>query len=139
MKPEKALDYIQRSLDLLYNTRMLTSVNGLYTTISFAKYLYQYGKFPKAAYIFSQSIKVIEELYNTDTLTKGYLLQNLAATQFSMKNFKAATIHYSQAETILKKYLDDGHPDLITCIEQQKLALSHTEGAPILLDTNSVA
>lgn len=139
MKPEKTLDYIQRSLDLLYNTRMLASVNGLSTTITFAKYLYRYGKFPKAAYIFNQSIKVIEELYNTETLTKGYLLQNLAATQLSMNNFKAATIHYSQAETILKKYLDDDHPDLITCIEQQKLALSHTEGTPILLDTNNVA
>lgn len=63
------------------------------------------------------------KLYESDTLTKGYLLQNLAAVHASMRNAKAALMYYAQAESIFHKFLDEEHPDLLICKEQRENAI----------------
>lgn len=62
-------------------------------------------------------------MYESDTLTKGYLLQNLAAVHASMRNAKAALMYYAQAESIFHKFLDEEHPDLLICKEQRENAI----------------
>lgn len=62
-------------------------------------------------------------MYESDTLTKGYLLQNLAAVHTSMRNAKAALMYYAQAESIFHKFLDEEHPDLLICKEQRENAI----------------
>lgn len=64
-------------------------------------------------------IGITDKVYKSDTLTKGYLLQNLAAVHASMRNAKAALMYYAQAESIFHKFPDEEHPDLLTCKEQQ--------------------
>ena len=67
----------------------------------------------------NRCIGITDKVYESDTLTKGYLLQNLAAVHTSMHNAKAALMYYAQAESILHKFLDEEHPDLLTCKEQR--------------------
>lgn len=62
-------------------------------------------------------------MYESDILTKGYLLQNLAAVHASMRNAKAALMYYAQAESIFHKFLDEEHPDLLICKEQRENAI----------------
>lgn len=123
-KSEQALDYIQKSANILVQTQMQYSPNGLYTMTTYAKLLYQQGKFPEAARIFTSCIGITDKVYESDTLTKGYLLQNLAAVHASMRNVKAALMYYAQAESIFHKFLDEEHPDLLICREQQENVIS---------------
>ena len=118
-KPEQALDYIEKSANTLVQTQMQYSPNGLYTMNTYAKLLYHQGKFPEAARIFTSCIGITDKVYESYTLTKGYLFQNLAAVHSSMRNEKAALMYYAQAESIFQKFLDEEHPDLLTCKEQQ--------------------
>ena len=60
-----------------------------------------------------------DKVYEYDTLTKGYLFQNLAAVHTSMRNEKVALMYYAQAESIFQKFLDEEHPDLLTCKKQR--------------------
>ena len=118
-KPEQALDYIEKSANILVQTQMQYSPNGLYTMTTYAKLLYHQGKFPEAARIFTSCIGITDKVYESDTLTKGYLFQNLAAVHASMCNVKVAHMYYTQAENIFHKFLDEEHPDLLTCKEQR--------------------
>ena len=119
-KPEQALDYIEKSANILVQTQMQYSQNGIYTMTTYAKLLYQQRKFPEAARILTSCIGITDKVYESDTLTKGYLLQNLAAVHASMRNAKAALMYYAQAENIFRKFLDEEHPDLLICKEQQE-------------------
>lgn len=119
-KPEQALDYIEKSANILVQTQMQYSQNGIYTMTTYAKLLYQQRKFPEAARIFTSCIGITDKVYESDTLNKGYLLQNLAAVHASMRNAKAALMYYAQAENIFRKFLDEEHPDLLICKEQQE-------------------
>lgn len=119
-KPEQALDYIEKSANILVQTQMQYSQNGIYTMTTYAKLLYQQRKFPEAARILTSCIGITDKVYESDTLTKGYMLQNLAAVHASMRNAKAALMYYAQAENIFRKFLDEEHPDLLICKEQQE-------------------
>lgn len=118
-KPEQALDYIEKSVNILVQTQMQYSPNGIYTMTTYAKLLYHQGKFPEATRIFTSCIGITDKVYEYDTLTKGYLFQNLAAVHASMRNEKAALMYYAQAESIFQKFMDEEHPDLLTCKEQR--------------------
>lgn len=120
LKPEHALDYIEKSSNILVHTQMQYSLNGIYIMTTYAKLLYYQNKFPEAARIFTSCIGITDKVYESDTLTKGYLLQNLAAVHASMHNVKAALMYYAQAENIFQKFLDEEHPDLLICKEQQE-------------------
>lgn len=122
-KSEQALDYIQKSANVLIQTQMQFSPSGLYTMTTYAKLLYQQGKFPEASRIFTSCIDITDKVYESDTLTKGYLLQNLAAVHASMRNAKAALMYYAQAESIFHKFLDEEPPDLLICKEQRENAI----------------
>lgn len=119
-KSEQALNYIQKSANVLIQTQMQFSPNGLYTMTTYAKLLYQQGKFPEAARIFTNCIGITDKVYESDALTKGYLLQNLAAVHASMRNAKVALMYYAQAESIFHKFLDKEHPDLLICKNQRE-------------------
>ena len=75
--------------------------------------------FTEATRIFTSCIGITDKVYEYDTLTKGYLFQNLAAVHASMRNEKAALMYYAQAESIFQKFMDEEHPDLLTCKEQR--------------------
>lgn len=113
LKPEQALDYIEKSANILVQTQY--SWNGIYTMTTYAKLLYHQGKFPEAARIFTSCIGITDKIYESDTLTKGYLLQNLAAVHASMHNAKAALMYCAQAESLFHKFLDEENPDLLIC------------------------
>ncbi len=113
LKSEQALNYIEKSANILVQTQMQYSLSGIYTMTTYAKLLYHQGKFPEAARIFTSCIGISDKVYESDTLTKGYLLQNLAAVHASMRNAKAALMYYAQAENIFHKFLDEEHPDLL--------------------------
>ena len=114
-KSEQALDYTKKSANVLVQTQIQYSPNSLYTMTTYAKLLYHQNKFPEAARIFTSCIGITDKVYESDTLTKGYLLQNLAAVHASMRNAKAALMYYAQAESIFHKFLDEEHPDLLIC------------------------
>ena len=57
-KSEQALNYIQKSANVLIQTQMQFSPNGLYIMSTYAKLLYQQGKFPEAARIFTNCIGI---------------------------------------------------------------------------------
>lgn len=123
-KSEQALDYIKKFANVLIQTQMQYSPNGLYTMTTYAKLLYQQGKFPEAARIFTSCIGITDKVYESDILTKGYLLQNLAAVHASMHNVKAALMYYAHTESIFHKFLDEEHPDLLICKGQRENAIS---------------
>lgn len=137
-KSEQALDYIQKSANILVQTQMQYSPNGLYTMTTYAKLLYQQGKFPEAARIFTSCIGITDKVYESDTLTKGYLLQNLAAVHASMRNVKAALMYYAQAESIFHKFLDEEHPDLLICKGQCENVMTLNGQKLDLLEENTL-
>ena len=122
-KSEQALDYIQKSANVLVQTQMQFSPNCLYTMTTSAKLLYQQGKFPETSRIFTSCIGITDKVYESNTLTKGYLLQNLAAIPALMRNSKAALMYHAQAESIFHKFLDEEHPDLLICKNQRENAI----------------
>lgn len=138
LKPEQALDYIEKSANILVQTQMQYSPNDIYTMTTYAKLLYHQGKLPEAARIFTGCIGITDKVYESDTLTKGYLLQNLAAVHASMRNAKAALMYYAQAESILHKFLDEEHPDLLTCKEQRRNVIGIDGQKLELLEDNNV-
>lgn len=91
---------------------------------TYAKLLYYQNKFPEAARIFTSCIGITDKVYEFDTLTKDYLLQNLAAVHATMRNIKVALMYYAQAENIFHKFLDEEHPNLLICREQQENVIS---------------
>ena len=68
-KSEQALNYIQKSANVLIQTQMQFSPNGLYIMSTYAKLLYQQGKFPEAARIFTNCIGITDKVYESDALT----------------------------------------------------------------------
>lgn len=138
LKPVHALDYIEKSANILVQTQMQYFPNGLHTMTTYAKLLYQQGKFPEAARIFTSCIGITDKVYESNTLTKGYLLQNLAAVYASMCNTKVALMYYAQAESIFHKFLDEEHPDLLICKNQRENVIS-TDGKKVdLLEIENI-
>ena len=136
-KSEQALDYTKKSANVLVQTQMQYSSNGLYTMTTYAKLLYQQGKFSEAARIFTNCICITDKVHESDTLTKGYLLQNLAAVHASMRNAKTALMYYSQAESIFHKFLGEEHPDLLICKNQRENAIGMDGQKVDLLEYNN--
>jgi len=59
-------------------------------------------------------------VYGDNSITKGYLTQNLAALCASAGNNKMAMLYYSQAESIMRQYLEEDNSDLLSCQSQQR-------------------
>ena len=72
-------------------------------------------------------------MYGDNSITKGYLTQNLAAICASAGNIKMAMLYFSQAESILKQYLEEEHPDLIMCVEQKAMIENGIVDRPLQL------
>ena len=87
---------------------------------------------------YNPTLGITDKVYESDTLTKGYLLQNLAAVHASMRNAKAALMYYAQAESILHRFLDEEHPDLLTCKEQRRNVIGIDGQKLELLEDNNV-
>lgn len=117
-KQDKALDYTKKAVGILSNTQMQYSTAGIFTLTSYAKLLYESGNIKDAIQIYSNCIGIVGKVYGDDSITKGYLTQNLAAIYASAGNNKMAILYYSQAENILKRYLEAEHPDLLLCQSQ---------------------
>ncbi|MFA9465953.1 MAG: tetratricopeptide repeat protein [Velocimicrobium sp.] len=120
-KQEKALDYTKKAAGVLSNTQMQYSTAGIFTLTSYAKLLYESGKISDAIQIYSNCISLVNKVYGDNSITKGYLTQNLAAICASAGNNKMAMLYYSQAENILRQYLEEENPDLIMCAEQKAM------------------
>ena len=120
-KQEKALDYTKKAAGVLSNTQMQYSTAGIFTLTSYAKLLYESGKISDAIQIYSNCISLVNKVYGDNSITKGYLTQNLAAICASSGNNKMAMLYYSQAENILRQYLEEENPDLIMCAEQKAM------------------
>ena len=120
-KQEKALDYTKKAAGILSNTQMQYSTAGIFTLTSYAKLLYESGKISDAIQIYSNCIGLVNKVYGDNSITKGYLTQNLAAICASSGNNKMAMLYYSQAENILRQYLEEENPDLIMCAEQKAM------------------
>ena len=117
-KQEKALDYTKKSAGILSNTQMQYSTAGIFTLTSYAKLLYGSGKINDAIQIYSNCIGLLNKVYGENSITKGYLTQNLAAICASAGKNKMAMFYYSQAENIIKRYLEAENPDLLLCQSQ---------------------
>ena len=120
-KQEKALDYTKKAAGVLSNTQMQYSTAGIFTLTSYAKLLYESGYIKDAIQIYSNCIGLVNKVYGDNSFTKGYLTQNLAAICASAGNNKMAMLYYSQAENILRQYLEEENPDLIMCAEQKAM------------------
>lgn len=120
LKFAKALMYIEKATNILVETQTQYSLNDIYTMTTYAKLLYHQGKFLEASRIFTSCIAITDKVFEADALTKGYLLQNLAAAHTSMSNVKVALMYYAQAKNIFSEFLDKEHPDLLICKEQQE-------------------
>lgn len=119
-KQDKALDYTKKAAGILSNTQMQYSTAGIYTLTSYAKLLYESGKISDAIQIYSNCISLVNKVYGDNSITKGYLTQNLAAICASAGNNKMAMLYYSQAESILRQYLEVDNSDLLSCQSQQR-------------------
>lgn len=119
-KQEKALEFTKKAAEILSNTQMQYSTAGIFTLTSYAKLLYESGRINDAIQIYSNSIGLVSKVYGDNSITKGYLTQNLAAIYASAGNNKMAMLHYSQAESILRQYLEEDNPDLLSCQSQQR-------------------
>jgi hypothetical protein len=134
-KQEKALDYTKKAAGILSNTQMQYSTAGIFTMTSYAKLLYESGKINDAIQIYSSCIGLVNKVYGDNSITKGYLTQNLAAICSSAGNNKMAILYYSQAESILKQYLEEEHQDLLSCQSQHRNLINKltTTSVPSLL------
>lgn len=119
-KQEKALDYTKKAAGVLSNTQMQYSTAGIFTLTSYAKLLYESGKISDAIQIYSNCIGLVNKVYGDNSITKGYLTQNLAAICASSGKNKMAMLYYSQADSILRQYLEEDNPDLLFCQSQQR-------------------
>ena len=119
-KQDKALEYTKKAAGILTNTQMQYSTAGIFTLTSYAKLLYESGKISDAIQIYSNCISLVNKVYGDNSITKGYLTQNLAAICASAGNNKMAMLYYSQAESILRKYLEEDNSDLLSCQSQQR-------------------
>lgn len=117
-KQDKALDYTKKAAGVLSNTQMQYSTAGIFTLTSYAKLLYESGNIKDAIQIYSNCIGLVNKVYGENSITKGYLTQNLAAIYASAGNNKMAILYYSQAGNILKRYLEAENPDLLLCQSQ---------------------
>ena len=119
-KQEKALDYTKKAAGILSNTQMQYSTAGIFTMTSYAKLLYESGKLNDAIQIYSNCIGLVSKVYGDNSITKEYLTQNLAAICASAGKNKMALLYYSQADSILRQYLEEDNPDLLSCQSQQR-------------------
>ena len=119
-KQEKALDYTKKAAGVLSNTQTQYSTAGIFTLTSYAKLLYESGKISDAIQIYSNCIGLVKKIYGDNSITKGYLTQNLAAICASSGNSKMAMLYYSQAESILSQHLEEDNSDLLSCQSQQR-------------------
>lgn len=136
---EKALANLQKGAGILTTTKTHFTQYGIYVLSTYAKFLYECNKPAEAIPILIRCVNIYDKLYDTDTLTKGYLYQNLAAMLASIGERQKALLYYSQAQSILKKYFDSEHPDIQICQEQEQAILSQKPSKPVLLDNEEVA
>lgn len=134
-KQEQALEYTKKAADILSNTQMQFTPAGVFTLTSYAKLLYENSNLKDAIQIYTNCIVLVNQVYGEMSITKGYLSQNIAAICSSTGNSKMAMLYYSQAENILKQYLEPEDHDLLLCQQQLgdlKLQLS-SQNIPYLL------
>ena len=99
-------------------TKLQYSPHGISCLIQYARLLFDQRNFLEALRIYTNCLGLIKNVYGADSLTAGYITQNLAALYHILRNVKSASLMYAQAETILAKHLGDEHEDVIQCHEQ---------------------
>lgn len=115
----KAFFYCQKSIQLLEMLELKYSINGMATLVQYARLLTEAGEYPEAIRIYTECIHIATAVYGNDSLTMGYLSQNLA-TIYAAINNRQAILHLNIALDIMQKYLESEHPNIVYC--QQQLA-----------------
>lgn len=128
-------EHIRFALDIL-NTTLLFVDKDERTTwkklvahgLESSSRLHHYRLFQKLLGEYEGICYLYQNITNEDNATllhykateASMIHQNLAAVHASMRNVKAALMYYAQAENIFQKFLDEEHPDLLICKEQQE-------------------
>lgn len=134
---QKSMEYTKKSADILRETQMLYSPNGVASLIQYARLSYEKNDFKEAIQIYSNCLGVIGSVYGQNNLTYGYISQNLAALYSGIGNNKLAAFYFNKAIPILEDALGDEHPDVLLCKSQvQKLSSTN---AICLLDSPTIA
>ena len=104
--------------------------------IQYARLLTEAMEYSDAILIYMECLNIVTAIYGKDSLTKGYLSQNLAAIYASLKNIRLATIYLTDAIAIMCKYLDSDHPDIEYCKQQLSQLKSAGSDAIATLQTD---
>ena len=117
-KNAKALQYVQKAYGILEYTEMQYSPNGISCLIQYARLLFDQRDFSEALRIYTNCLGIIKYIFGADSLTAGYITQNVAALYHIIRNVKKAGLMYAQAESILERHLGSEHEDVLQCHEQ---------------------
>lgn len=117
-KNAKALQYVQKAYGILEYTEMQYSPNGISCLIQYARLLFDQRDFSEALRIYTNCLGIIKNVFGADSLTAGYITQNIAALYHITHNVKKAKLMYAQAESILERHLGAEHEDVLQCHEQ---------------------
>ena len=117
-KNAKALQYVQKAYGILEYTEMQYSPNGISCLIQYARLLFDQRDFSEALRISTNCLGIIKNVFGADSLTAGYITQNIAALYHITHNVKKAKLMYAQAESILERHLGAEHEDVLQCHEQ---------------------
>ncbi|MDO4556450.1 MAG: tetratricopeptide repeat protein [Lachnospiraceae bacterium] len=129
---KKALDYTQKSTDMLLETKMQYSPNGISSLIQYARYLFECNQFNDAIRIYQNCLNIINATWGDSCLTYGYIAQNLAAILASMKQPTASLRLFNKAISILEHLLGSGHEDVNFC-KKQIIELQNTSKPALLV------
>lgn len=132
----KAFSYCQKSMQLLDTLGLKYTLNGLSAMIQYDRLLTEAMEYSDAILIYMECLNIVTAIYGKDSLTKGYLSQNLAAIYASLKNIRLATIYLTDAIAIMCKYLDSDHPDIEYCKQQLSQLKSAGSDAIATLQTD---
>lgn len=127
---EKAFSYCKKSTGLLDTLGLKYTPNSLSALVQYARLLTEAKDYSDTIRIYMECINIATAVYGSDSLTKGYLSQNLATIYAALKNTRLAIIYLTDALNILNKYLNSEHPHIEYC--KQQLTQLHFNGSATL-------
>ena len=130
-KLAKALEYTKKSNNILQETQMQYSPNGISCLVQYARYLFENKQINESIRIYQNCLDMISTCFGDSCLTYGYIAQNLAAILASVNKPKAALIYYDKTLSSLEPLLGAEHEDILLCKEQMHKIL--TSNKPLLL------
>lgn len=132
----KSLEYTKKSAQILEETQMSYSPNGIASLIQYGRLLFDTKEYGEAIRIYSNCLGITNAVYGADNLTSGYISQNLAVLHADIRNIKRVAYYYEQAISILEKTLGSSHEDVVLCKSQSKELLNSSDVS--LLETPNI-